>query len=706
MGRLTEAQTLYRSVLSADPTHFRALHYLGVAAAQAGEHGLAEGWIRGALARAPNYVEAHNNLGLALQTLGRLDEAIESFRRALANNADFVEAHLNLGIAHQSCGRMQEAIASYRRAIALRPDYAEAHDSLGNAILAMGSPREAMASFRHALALKPLRPETHNNLGLALQAQALLNDAVASYRQAIALKPDYGEAYNHLANALMAQGHGAEAITNYERALELKPGSAEIHCNLGDAHRAQGLLEKAVTSYRRAIELKPDYADAHNNLGNACLALARYEDAVVSYRRAIELQPTTFFASSNLLMARQYDSRMTPGSLLLEHRAYGEKMEKTPIPVHANPRDPAKRLRIGYVSADLRRHPVGYFLMPVLANHDRASAAAYCYSGDPREDTVTASLRDHAEVWRSSVGMNDDALAAMIRADGIDILVDLAGHTAKNRLPVFARKPAPVQVTWAGYVGTTGLSRIDYVITDRWESPPGSERYAVERLLRLPDGYVCYAPPDYAAEVGPLPAKRSGAVTFGCFNNLAKINAQVIALWGRLLRELPSARIVLKTRALGEAVTRDRIWLLFAAEGVARARIELEGHSSHRDLLARYNDVDVALDPFPYSGGLTTIEALWMGVPVITLGGDTFAARHSWSHLNVVGLGEFAVDGPVAYLRLALALANDLDRLAALRAELRNRLKASPLLDGEKFTRGLEAGFREMWTRWCNDGPR
>jgi predicted O-linked N-acetylglucosamine transferase (SPINDLY family) len=703
-GRLAEAEMLYRRVLAAEPAHFRALHYLGVAAAQRGEYGQAEILIRRALALAPNYLEAHNNLGLALQSLGRLDDAVVSFRRALALKPDYVETHFNLGVAQQSQGQFPEAIASYRRAVALKPDYAEAYNNLGNALLSQGFRQEALDSLRQALALKPLKPEAHNNLGLALQACGLLDDAVNSYQRAIELKADYAEAYSNLGNALLAQGHADAAFASYQDAIALKPDTAEFHYNLGEARRLRGLLEEAVASYRQAIALKPDYVDAYNNLGNAYLALRCHEDAAVSYRRALELQPGMSFAHSNLLMSRQYDQAMSPGSLLLEHRAYGERAQRAPVPAHANARNPAKRLKIGYVSADFRRHPIGYFLSPVLANHDRRNFAIYCYYGDAREDAITASLRSHAEVWRSSVGVTDDELVEIIRADGIDILIDLSGHTSKNRLPVFARKPAPVQATWAGYVGTTGLSRIDYLITDRWESPPGSERYAVEKLLRLPDGYVCYSPPADAPGVGPLPAVRQKAVTFGCFNNLAKINPRVIALWGALLRALPSARLVLKTRALGEATARRQILALFAAEDISPQRIELEGHSPHRQLLMRYNDIDVALDPFPYSGGLTTIEALWMGVPVVTLGGETFASRHSLSHLNAVGLGELVAVDAADYLRVAQELASDLARLGALRAGLRDRLKNSTLLNGERFTRALEAAFRDIWKTWCHSG--
>ena len=620
------------------------------------------------------------------------------------------------------------------------PGTAISHFNRGNDLLAQDKPREAEASYRRALAFEPNSASMINNLGTALKHQDRFDEAVANYRRAIALDPGHASAHFNLANTLRDQDKLAEAEASYRQAVALDPSRAEYHCALGDALRAQDRLAEAIDPYRhvialsprhyiahfnlalglqrlrrsveaaascrQALAIKPDYAPAYSKLAEILKFQGRAGEATAYYRRALELAPDSPAAHSSLLLCLQYDPAMTPASLLIEHRAYAARLSSLmppgdPPTGHANPPDPDRPLKIGYVSADLRQHPVGLLMMPVLAAHDSTGFVTHCYYGHRKEDAVTAHLKSHAKVWRSTVGADDDGLAGMIRADGIDILVDLAGHTLNNRLPVFARKPAPVQASWAGYFGTTGLSAIDYLITDRFLSPPGSERYAVEKLARLPDGYLCWAMPGHAPQVGPLPATVPGAVTFGCFNNLAKINPLVIALWGRLLRELPESRLILKTRELDDPAVCDRFRALFAIEGITDARLVLEGPSPHPDYLRRYNDIDIALDPFPYSGGLTTVDALWMGVPVITMPGERWASRHSLSHLSAAGLTELVADGPEAYLRTAVQLARDLPRLASLRAGLRPRMHVSPLRRAKAFTRGLEKAYRAMWRSWC-----
>jgi predicted O-linked N-acetylglucosamine transferase (SPINDLY family) len=362
---------------------------------------------------------------------------------------------------------------------------------------------------------------------------------------------------------------------------------------------------------------------------------------------------------------------------------------------YANERSPEKRLRIGYVSSDLRQHPVGFFFAPVVTHHDKQAFELICYAAVRRPDALTAQFRACADRWHEVTGLNDAELAEQIRADGIDILVDLSGHTRGHRLLVFARKPAPIQVTAGGHYDTTGMTAIDYLISDRFHTPAGDERYFSEALTRLPHDYICYGPPDYAPAVAPLPLARQGHVTFGCYNNLAKINERVVALWAKILKVLPGSRLRLQTRELGDASTCARYRALFKDEGVAAGRIELQGHAPHEQLLAAYAEIDIALDPFPYSGGLTTCEALWMGVPVVTLSGQGFCGRHSTSHLANVGLSELVTTTPEQYAAIAVALAQDPERAA------------SPLCDATRYTRDLEAAYREMWKRYCeNRDPR
>jgi protein O-GlcNAc transferase len=641
-----------------------------------------------------------NRLGKAACQAGRFEEGIALFRRALVAAPDLVETHVALGRALQDHGKPGEAEASYRQALALDPKSAAIHNNLAKSLEDQGRLDEAVASYRRAIELQPDLDPAHFNLGNVLGRQGRLNEAVASYRRAIELQPNGIASHFNLGNALKSQGKPDEAIASYRRAIALDPAQYTAHFNLANVLWERGKSAEAAVSYWQSLKLKPDYASAYNNIAAMLWARARTGEATAYHRRALELAPDNRAFHSNLLFCLQYDPAMTPGALLVEHRAYGASLPAAPR-VHANPRDPDKRLNIGYVSPDLHQHPVGFLLTPVLAAHDRNNFAIHCYYGHRAEDGITAFLKGRAHVWRSTAGIGDDAMSAMIEQDAIDILVDLSGHTAENRLPVFARRPAPVQATWAGYEGTTGVTAIDYLITDRWQSPPGSERYAVEKLLRLPDGYLCWAVPSHAPDVAALPASDAGAVTFACLNNLAKINAVVIALWGQLLRQLPASRLVLKSRELRDPAARERIHALFAVEGVATARVVLEEPSPHPEYIARYNDIDIALDPFPFSGGATTIEALWMGVPVVTLGGERFASRHSLSHLNNAGLGELVADSPEAYLRIASQLAHDLPRLAALRAGMRERLRGSPLLRSERFTRGLEQAFRAMWRQWC-----
>jgi predicted O-linked N-acetylglucosamine transferase (SPINDLY family) len=399
-------------------------------------------------------------------------------------------------------------------------------------------------------------------------------------------------------------------------------------------------------------------------------------------------------------LALQYCTGVTPAALAEAHAEFDRR--------HAAPfrgtfrrlddvHDRHGRLRLGFVSPDLAQHPVGCFLVRVLENLSREQHETTCYSDRTVKDALTHRLQAAATQWRDVFGMNDDRLAEQIRADGIDILFDLAGHTGHNRLLVFARKPAPIQVTWAGYVGTTGLKAMDYLLADHYEVPPGAERHYQEQVLRMPEGYVCYDPPIDAPPVATLPALDRGAATLGCFNNPAKVTLQAIEVWAEILRQLPGARLVLKYKGWDNGSVARRFTEMFVAQGIDPGRLELLGASPHAELLAEYNRIDLALDPFPYSGGLTTCEALWMGVPVVTCPGETFAGRHSLSHLTNVGLTETIAGDLDEYVKLAVALAGDLPRLAMLRAGLRERMAASPLCDGKRFANNLVSILHDVW---------
>lgn len=704
LGRFEPAASCYQRALSLRPDFLEASHNLASALRALGRFTEAVAQFERTRELKPDWPVVYSNLGNLLQSIGRVEEAIACFRRALELKPDLVEALNNLGSALSDQGKLEEAEACYRRAITLKPAFVVPYNNLANLLQAQGRRKDAIAWYERGLKIDPKLAELHNNLGNALKDQGQLERAEACYRRALELRPNFAAAHNNLGSVLQDRGKLEAARAAYRKALAIDPNFAEAHSNLGNTVRDLGHIQEAEDAYRRTLALKPNSVEALNNLGTVLKDCGRFDEAQAALRQALALRPDFATAHQNLLMTMQYDPAVTPAALLEEHRAFDRRFAAPLAPKilhHRNDPDPDRRLKIGYVSGDFARHPVGHFLAPVLPAHDRGQVEVFAYSDRLAEDDMTRQLREACDRWLRIVDLDDAALAERIRADGIDILVDLSGHTADNRLLVFARKPAPVQASWAGYVGTTGLSAMDYLISDERETPVGSEPFYVEKIVRLPHCYVCYAPPSYAPEVGPLPALKQSCVTFGCFNNLTKINPSVVALWSQLLKRLPEARLVLKTHQLDDAGMRSRYADLFASFGIDPRRIGLFGKSPHRALLLTYNDVDIALDPFPYSGGLTTLESLWMGVPVVTLGGDRFASRHTASHLSAVGLAELIASNPEEYLTIADELARDLPRLEALRASLRAHMAASPLCDGPRFTRDLEAAYRAMWRHWC-----
>ena len=482
----------------------------------------------------------------------------------------------------------------------------------------------------------------------------------------------------------------------YDAALRIRPGYAAAHSNRGNALKEAGRLQEALASYEAALRLKPDFAEAHANRGNTLTALGRLDEALASYETALGFKPDHAEAHSNYLLALHY-READAGAILPAARRFGRLF--APASAVVAPRLGGRRLRIGYVSGDFRRHSVSYFFEPLLRHHDRERFELFAYSNNVGDDDTTRRLMAGFDHWRRIRGVGDETVADGIRADGIDILVDLAGHTAHNRLPVFARRPAPVQVSWLGYPGTTGLAAIDYRLVDAVTDPEGeADALATETLIRLSPGFLCYGPPADA----PLPASRpaGGGVTFGSFNNPAKLSPEAVALWAEILHRLPEARLLLKGRPFADGLARGIMEGRFAGHGIAAGRLELTGWlPGDGDHMATYGRVDVALDPFPYNGTTTTCEALWMGVPVVTLAGSRHAGRVGASLLHRLGLDDLVAGDPAAYIGIALGLAGRRDRLAELRQTLRPRLAASSLGDAAGFARAVECAFHEMWER-------
>ena len=728
-GRLTEAERLYHRVLALDPRHADCLHLLGVIAYQQARYPAATASIARAIALEPGIAAYHSNLGNALHKQGRLDQAIAAHRRAVELEPDHPTGHINLGLALQDRGRLDEAIAclrratllsphhakthvklglalqqhgsldlaeaAYRRALDLAPDLAEAHTNLGTALQLLGRCEESLVCHQRAVALDPASPEAQTNLGNALRRLGRLEDAAACHGRAVALKPDFAEAQTNLGGVLQELGRLDQAVECYRRAIALRPDYPEAYSNLGTVLLGQGALAAAIESYRRAIEIDPDFPEPHTGLGNALYEAGRLDEAVECHRRAAALRPTFFQAHSNLMLSRNYLPNGCPAEALAEARRFGARATElaTAFTAWAAPSRP---LRVGLVSGDLLNHPVGHFLEAVIAALDPARIELHAYVTHQRGDDLTARLKPHFAGWTSLAWLDDRAAAERIHADGIDVLIDLAGHTGHNRLPVFAWRPAPVQVSWLGYFATTGLAEMDYLLASPVMVPPGEEGHFSEKIWRLPETHWCFTPPRAAPEVAPPPALANGSVTFGCFNNLTKLNDGVVALWARVLDAVPGSRLLLKAKQLGDAVARAETTSRFAVRGIGPERLILAGPTPRVEMLAEYHRVDIALDPFPFPGGTTSAEGLWMGVPLLTRRGDRFVSHQGEGILHAVGLDDWIAADDDDYLAKAVSFAADIPRLAALRAGMRERVRTSPLFDAPRFARHFEAALEAM----------
>ncbi|MGE0082382.1 MAG: tetratricopeptide repeat protein, partial [Thiohalomonadaceae bacterium] len=600
--------------------------------------------------------------------------------------------------AHQS-GRFDEARRLYEAVLKKHPRQAEAIHFLGVLEYQQQNYDKAIALMERSLRFPDCGriAAWHSNLGLALHARGRSAEAIACCERAIRLDETYPEAHINLGVALLHTCEVGRAADAFRRALSLNPRSPIALNGLGACSLRQGQSAVAIGYLLAALALAPDYADAHNNIAGAYRAAGLLKESLHHNLEALRLNTGSPVLHSHYFMGLHYTPGLSIDDIYAEHLRYSERFAGWVAPPLANTPDPERRLKVGYVSPDLRRHPVGYFLLPALQAHDPDAFEICVYSDVVNEDEHTELLRKASDHWHSSLGLTHSELAARIRADGIDILVDLAGHTEHNRLPMFAERAAPVQVTWIGYFNTTAVPAMDYLIADAQVVPPGGRQRFTEEIVRLPESYLCYARPDYAPPVGPLPAYRNDGIIFGCFNNGTKFNHEVTGLWAQILHRCEGARLFLKTRLGKDPNWRSGVLAQFAELGIAPERLHIEGDSPHDELLAAYNDVDIALDPFPYSGGTTTCEALSMGVPVITLPGDSFVSRVSASILTAVGLGELVCAGSDEYVETAVRLAQDRERLASLRAGMRERLAASALGNPARFSRHLEDAYRNMW---------
>jgi predicted O-linked N-acetylglucosamine transferase (SPINDLY family) len=710
-GQLDAARQLYQQILTVNPRHADSLHLLGVMCTQLENYPQAQDFIQRALAIEPNAAHYHSNLGEAFRRAGQRDIAINCYRKALSLNGAFPDAYTNLGIALLAEDRPNEALAAFERLVQLAPNSANAHANLGDALARLGRTAEAVTQYQHAVGLDPRCTSALNNIGTLHVQAGRLDEAQAAYQQAINADPRDPITLQNFGSLLTRRRNFPAARQLYEHFVRQLPQNVDALSGLASVLRETCHLDEALAAYRNAIALNPADPFLHANLATTLRDAGFHAEAQAAFVRALELGPAEPTIHSAYILNQYLLPGVTQGQIDVEKARWDRRHAQALAPVAATfpqSADPHRPLRIGYVSADLRIHPVGRFMLPLIRAHDPAAVSVFCYANSPACDDYTAAIRAAAEGaghggFRHVDGLSDVQLADLVHADAIDVLVDLSMHAVGNRLLTFARRPAPVQVSYLAYADGPGLSAIDAHLSDNHLDRHGPRDAAPhDRPVRLPHTYWCYAPHANAPEVSPLPALARGRITFGCLNHFGKITGPTIAAWAALLQRVPTARLLLH---VPPGSSRNLVHQRFAAVGIPPERIDFLPTTSLDEYLAFHHQIDIALDPFPYVGGTTTCDALWMGVPVVSLAGTAEApgtSRSGLSILSTVGLPHLAADSIDAYLQTAAALAADLPALGQLRATLRSRLQNSPLTDIAAFARDIESAYRGLWQAWCS----
>ncbi|TMH82190.1 MAG: tetratricopeptide repeat protein [Betaproteobacteria bacterium] len=608
----------------------------------------------------------------------------------------------------ENSGKLREACEQYRRAVVAAPGYARAHLNLGIGLEAAGDVDAAIRSYEAALAIDPRDPYANYNLGKVLCQRRELGRAEPLIRTALDCKPEFPEAQVVLSNLYESRGDLAAAESALESALKQRPDWAGVLFNYAGVLWKLDRLSEAETALRRAIAIDPGLVPAYGLLGLVLRGLARIPEAVEVLGAARKLDPERFDIESTLLFMLTCWDEISSDALFASHKDFGARLESVVarrFEPFGNSRDPERRLRVGYVSGDFYSHPVSLFAIPLFERHDRSTCEVFCYSTGAKADEVTEKVRARADVWRDVASMSDTGLAETINRDGIDILVDLSGHSGTFRIVVFAQQPAPVQVTWLGYLNTTGLTRIQYRLCDRHTDPPGvTDRFHTETLVRLPRSQWCYRQMVSIDCAEAPPFARNGFITFGSFNNALKLSQSTRRLWAEILTRLPDSRLVFA--GIPKGPVRDGLIRAFERAGIAADRLAIFPRLALPEYHRLFNTVDLALDATPYSGGTTTCDTLWMGVPVITLRGTRSVSRSAASILATVGLSDWIAESPEDYVRLAVKYAGDRAVITELRQTLRERMRASPLMDELQFARDVEDAYRRMWRAWCGSEAR
>ncbi len=700
-ARLDEALACYRRALSIKPDFVEALSNMGSILREQDKLDEARACFDKVLLLAPDLAVGHYNLGCVLKDQHKPEEALACYQKAVSLNPDFVEALNVMASTLREQGKLEQAIAGFRRVILIQPDLAEAHLGLGDALKEQGKLDEALASYRQALVFKPDVVVVHNNMGNLFREQGKLVEAQACYRKALSFEPEYAEAHNNSGIVFLDQGNVGEALNCFQRVLSFQPDFVAALINQGIAMQSLGRLYAAVASYRRALKIEPDHAEALSNLGNVLGDVGQLDDAVASFRRAFGLKPDYVDPYHNLLFTLNYHPDLSGEEIFAAYREFDQRFGlpcRSEWQPHGNSRDMARRLKVGYVSPDFRHHSCRFFLEPLLSRHDKNEVEVFAYAELTTEDAVTARYRKYVDRWVPTLGLTDVALAERIRADGIDILVDLAGHTNKGRLQVFARKPAPVSVSWLGYGYTTGLTAIDYYLTDAASVPVGGEGIFSEMPWRVPTPCYCYRPAPGMGPVNALPAAERGYITFGTLTRGIRINHKTVRVWSEILNRVQGSRLVIDSSNFCEAETQDALAKQFTAHGVERDRLEIGYHSPPWDVL---RGIDIGLDCFPHNSGTTLFESLYMGVPIVSLAGRPGVGRLGSTILEGVGHPEWIAHAEEEYINIAVTMANDREQLAATRSGLRKQMEDGPLMDEAGFAQKVEAAYRAMFEKWA-----
>jgi predicted O-linked N-acetylglucosamine transferase (SPINDLY family) len=653
---------------------------------------------------APGDWRALTRLGLLHMQQRRFDLARELLERAVAANPASAEAHAWLGETWRNAGGLQAATAAFRQALRIQPDFAPAWFNLGLALLESRDHAAASEAWRRFLELRPGDSRVRRELAGAAREQGALEEAASWLEQHLVRFHSDSAAAFELASIHLRRGDPAAALALLQEIVAREPGNVSAVFQTAIAFDRMARLPSAIEWYRRAVDLAPDRADIRNELAVAHHNLGDHEEAVEQYRAALAVRPDFAEVHSNLLVALHYVDPDDCEPLFREHLAWAARHADGIAPASPesfpNDRDPQRRLRIGYVSPRLCAGPVAHNLLPLLQAHDHARVHVTCYATSGIEDAVTAEIRSHADAWREAWTLDEAALLGRVREDAIDILVDLSGHCPGHRLRLFARRAAPIQMTWLDYSNTTGLSVMDYFVGDPLQVPVGTPQRYTEEVVRLPDTRLCYRPPEPLPPVVPPPATRNGYVTFGCINRLSKLNPRLIAAWSEILKAVPGSRLLLKGSAYSSGEVRSTVERRFASVGIGADRLDLRAFSSEAEMMAEYGDIDVCLDPFPYNGSTTTCDALAMGVPVVTLAGTALVSRAGLMFLTACGMESWIAHDRAQYVRIARDSARDLERLAGLRQELRERFLASPVCDAPRFARAFEEIYRAAWARY------